>query len=50
MPTIFVKSAYSKQDFSTDAKRMEFLFELYKKYTGGLFAKEKKSKSKKKYR
>lgn len=43
-----VDLAYSKQDFSTDAKRMEFLFELYEKYTAGLFAGEKKSKSKKK--
>ncbi|MCC6700958.1 MAG: class I SAM-dependent DNA methyltransferase [Fluviicola sp.] len=43
-----VDAAYSKQDFSTDAKRMEFLFELYEKYTSGLFAAEKKTKSKKK--
>lgn len=43
-----VDLAYSKQDFSTDAKRMEFLFELYEKYTSGLFAGEKKTKSKKK--
>lgn len=43
-----VDAAYSKQDFSTDAKRMEFLFGLYEKYTSGLFAEEKKTKSKKK--
>lgn len=41
-----VDAAYSKQDFSTDAKRMEFLFGLYEKYTGGLFAEEKKSRKK----
>uniref|UniRef100_UPI002FDB5145 type IIL restriction-modification enzyme MmeI n=1 Tax=Flavobacterium sp. TaxID=239 RepID=UPI002FDB5145 len=37
-----VDAAYSKQDFSSEAKRMEFLFELYEKYTAGLFVKEKK--------
>lgn len=37
-----VDSAYSKQAFTSDAKRMEFLFELYEKYTAGLFVKEKK--------
>lgn len=47
MPTIFFKAAFSKKDFSTDAKRIEFLFELYEKYTSGLFAEEKKTKSKK---
>ncbi|PDS26855.1 class I SAM-dependent DNA methyltransferase [Flavobacterium branchiophilum] len=39
-----VDAAYSKQAFTTDAKRMEFLFELYEKYTAGLFVKEKKGK------
>ncbi|MEZ4878437.1 MAG: DNA methyltransferase [Flavobacterium sp.] len=39
-----VDAAYSKQDFSSEAKRMEFLFELYEKYTAGLFVKEKKGK------
>lgn len=39
-----VDAAYSKQAFSSEAKRMEFLFELYEKYTAGLFVKEKKSK------
>ncbi len=42
-----VDLAYSKQDFSTDAKRMEFLFELYEKYTSGLFAVEKVKKKRK---
>ena len=41
-----VDSAYSKQTFSSEAKRMEFLFELYEKYTAGLFVKEKKGKLK----
>ena len=36
-----------KQNFSTEAKRMEFLFELYEKYTADLFAKEKPKKTKK---
>lgn len=39
-----VDAAYSKQAFTSEAKRMEFLFELYEKYVGGLFGKEKKSK------
>ncbi|MGZ9735991.1 DNA methyltransferase [Flavobacterium sp. GNP002] len=38
-----VDAAYSKQTFSSEAKRMEFLFELYEKYTAGLFVKEKKA-------
>jgi type I restriction-modification system DNA methylase subunit len=42
-----VDAAYSKQNFSTEAKRMEFLFELYEKYTTDLFAKEKPKKTKK---
>ena len=41
-----VDAAYSKQTFTSEAKRMEFLFELYEKYTAGLFVKEKKSKQK----
>ncbi len=58
MPPVLVKAhneldkvvdlAYRPQPFTTDANRMEFLFELYEKYTAGLFAVEKKSKSKKK--
>ncbi len=39
-----VDAAYSKQTFSSEAKRMEFLFELYEKYTAGLFVKAKKVK------
>jgi len=39
-----VDAAYSKQVFTSEAKRMEFLFELYEKYTAGLFVKEKKGK------
>ncbi|MBP6513192.1 MAG: class I SAM-dependent DNA methyltransferase [Bacteroidia bacterium] len=57
MPPVLVKAhseldkavdlAYRSQPFTSDANRMEFLFELYEKYTAGLFAVEKKSKSKK---
>jgi hypothetical protein len=36
-----VDSAYSKQAFTSEAKRMEFLFDLYEKYTVGLFEKKK---------
>jgi hypothetical protein len=39
-----VDAAYSKQAFTSEAKRMEFLFELYEKYTAGLFAGEKKGR------
>jgi hypothetical protein len=39
-----VDAAYSKQAFTSEAKRMEFLFELYEKYTAGLFVKDKKGK------
>jgi len=39
-----VDAAYSKQAFTSEAKRMEFLFELYEKYTAGLFVREKKGK------
>ena len=42
-----VDAAYSKQAFTSEAKRMEFLFELYEKYTADLFAKEKPKKIKK---
>lgn len=41
-----VDAAYSKQTFTSEAKRMEFLFELYEKYTAGLFVKEKSKKRK----
>ena len=36
-----VDSAYSKESFTSEAKRMEFLFDLYEKYTAGLFEKKK---------
>ncbi|MGL2963632.1 class I SAM-dependent DNA methyltransferase [Flavobacterium sp. RSB2_4_14] len=39
-----VDAAYSKQAFTSEAKRMEFLFELYEKYTADLFTREKKVK------
>jgi type I restriction-modification system DNA methylase subunit len=52
MPPVLIKAhseldkavdlAYSKQTFTSEAKRMEFLFELYEKYTSELSAKEKK--------
>jgi hypothetical protein len=41
-----VDLAYRPQPFTSDANRMEFLFELYEKYTAGLFVVEKKSKKK----
>jgi hypothetical protein len=40
-----VDLAYRPQPFTSDANRMEFLFELYEKYTAGLFAVEKKGKT-----
>jgi type I restriction-modification system DNA methylase subunit len=43
-----VDAAYRSQPFTSEAKRMEFLFELYEKYTAGLFAVEGTKKSKKK--
>lgn len=56
MPSVLVKAhneldkavdlAYRSQPFTGDANRMVFLFELYEKYTAGLFAIEKKKKSK----
>lgn len=57
MPPVLVKAhqvldkavdlAYRSQPFTGDANRMVFLFELYEKYTAGLFAIEKKKKTKK---
>ncbi len=57
MPPVLVKAhneldkavdlAYRPQAFTSEANRMVFLFELYEKYTAGLFAKEKPKKSKK---
>ena len=43
-----VDSAYRTQPFTTEAKRMEFLFSLYEKYTADLFTKEKPKKTNKK--
>ncbi len=42
-----VDLAYRPQPFISEAKRMEFLFELYEKYTADLFTKEKPKKVKK---
>jgi hypothetical protein len=42
-----VDLCYRPQPFTSEAKRIEFLFELYEKYTGGLFQPEKKAKGKK---
>jgi hypothetical protein len=42
-----VDLAYRSQQFTTEAKRMEFLFELYEKYTSDLFTKVKPKKTKK---
>ncbi|MBN1463318.1 MAG: methylase [Paludibacteraceae bacterium] len=39
-----VDLAYRPQPFESEAKRMEFLFELYEKYTAGLFVGEKKKR------
>lgn len=38
---------YRAQPFINEAKRMEFLFELYEKYTADLFSREKLKKAKK---
>ncbi|MGV8964559.1 MAG: class I SAM-dependent DNA methyltransferase [Candidatus Saccharimonadaceae bacterium] len=55
MPPILVKAhqeldkavdlAYRPQPFINETKRIEFLFELYDKYTAGLFVKLKKKKA-----
>ncbi len=57
MPPVLVKAhqqldkavdlCYCPQPFINETKRIEFLFELYDKYTAGLFVKEKKGKKKK---
>lgn len=57
MPPILVKAhndldkavdlAYRPKAFTSEANRMEFLFELYEKYTADLFTKEKPKKTKK---
>ena len=48
-----VDLAYRQQPFESDAKRMEYLFELYEKYTGGILGehsqREKKTSRKKKH-
>ena len=41
-----VDQCYRSQPFATEAKRIEYLFELYDKYTAGLFVKDKKGKKK----
>lgn len=41
-----VDLAYRSQPFPSEAKRMEFLFELYEQYTADLFTKEKTKKKK----
>lgn len=51
MPSVLVKAhqeldkavdlSYRPQPFPNDAKRMEFLFDLYEKYTGSLFSMKK---------
>jgi hypothetical protein len=58
MPPILVKAhndldkavdlAYRAQQFTSEANRMVFLFELYEKYTADLFTKEKPKKPNKK--
>ena len=57
MPLVLVKAhqaldkavdlCYRPQPFTNETKRIEFLFELYDKYTSGMFPTEKKSKKKK---
>jgi len=56
MPPVLIKAhneldkavdlAYRSQPFTTEAKRMEFLFELYEKYTADLFSRDKIKKVK----
>ena len=56
MPPILMKAheildkavdlCYRPQPFTNETKRIEFLFELYDKYTAGMFVKEKKIKVK----
>lgn len=57
MPPVLVKAhqqldravdlCYRPQPFTSEAKRIEFLFELYEKYTSGLFVQEKKGSKRK---
>jgi hypothetical protein len=56
MPPVLIKAhqqldkavdlCYRPQPFTSETKRIEFLFEQYDKYTAGLFVKEKKVKKK----
>jgi hypothetical protein len=56
MPPVLVKAhaaldkavdlCYRPQPFATETKRIEYLFELYDKYTAGLFAAERPKKKK----
>ena len=58
MPPVLVKAhqnldkavdqCYRPQAFTSEAKRIEYLFELYGKYTAGMFVEEKPKKGKKK--
>lgn len=41
-----VDLAYRPQPFTSETKRMEFLFELYERYTAGLFYEDKRTKRK----
>ena len=41
-----VDQCYRPQPFINDTKRIEYLFELYDKYTAGLFKEEKRVKKK----
>jgi len=43
-----VDLCYRPQPFLNETKRIEYLFELYDKYTAGLFAVEKKKKGRSK--
>ena len=42
-----VDQCYRSQSFTSEAKRIEFLFELYEKYTAGMFVEEKPKKVRK---
>lgn len=42
-----VDQCYRSQSFTSEAKRIEYLFELYEKYTAGMFVEEKQKKVKK---
>jgi hypothetical protein len=43
----FVDLCYRPQPFPSETKRIEYLYELYDKYTAGLFKEAKNSKKKK---